>query len=193
MSSIATKRAILAAVVMLASAMASAGDKPPQYVIEPALGLRLDASAKLDPLPDDVSTMCSRDTDNWIYHERIFARTQNAATTYYVASGYAKRRNPKPGQALYEPIERGGLYVVAGNKCVDDPADESFEARDVERTPLPVLQQLASDLAQRLVRALGGPDRLRAEIKNQRIDFDKLSPELQEAFSPYFEHVSKKP
>jgi hypothetical protein len=27
---------------------------------------------------------------------------------------------------------------------------------------------------------------LRAEIKNQRIDFDQLSPELQEAFKPFF-------
>lgn len=186
MSSIATKRAILAAVVMLASAMASAGDKPPRYVIEPALGLRLDAGVKLEPLPDDVSTLCSHDSDNWIYHERIVARTQKAATTYYVASGYAKRRNPQPGQSLYEPITRGGLYAVTGNKCVDDPADESFEARNFDQTPLPILQQLASDLAARLVRAVGGPDRLRTEIRNQRIDFDKLSPELQEAFKPYF-------
>jgi hypothetical protein len=69
---------------------------------------------------------------------------------------------------------------------VDDPADESFEARDFDQTPLPILQQLARDLAARLVRAVGGPEKLRAEIKNQRIDFDKLSPELQEAFKPYF-------
>jgi hypothetical protein len=166
--------------------MASAGDKPPRYVIEPALGLRLDAGVKLEPLPDDVSTLCSRDTDKWIYHKQIFARTQDAATTYYVASGYAKRRNLKSGQPLYEPIARGGLYAVTGNKCVGDPADESFEARDFNQTPLPILQQLARDLATRLVRAVGGPDRLRAEIKNQRIDFDRLSPELQDAFKPYF-------
>jgi hypothetical protein len=40
--------------------------------------------------------------------------------------------------------------------------------------------------AARTVKAFGGADRLRAEIKNQRIDFDRLSPELQEAFKPYF-------
>jgi hypothetical protein len=186
MSSIATKRAVFTAVVMLASAIASAGEKPPRYVIEPALGLRLDAGINLDPLPDNVSTLCSHDTDNWIYHERIFARTQDGATTYYVASGYAKRRKLKPGQSLYEPIARGGLYAVTGHGCVDDPADESFEARDFKQTPLPVLQQLARDLAARLVRAVGSQDKLRAEIKNQQIDFDKLSPELQEAFKPYF-------
>jgi hypothetical protein len=192
MPSIATKRAILATIVLLACAVASAGDKPPRYVIEPALGLRLDDGAKLEPLPDDVSTLCTGDTDNWIYHERIFARAQDAATTYYVASGYAKRRTPKSGQSLYEPIARGGLYAVTGNNCVDDPADESFEARDFNQTPLPILQQLAHDLAARLVRALGSPDKLRAEIKSQRIDFDRLSPELQEAFMPYFDRRSAK-
>lgn len=186
MPSIATKRVILATVVMIVSAVATAGNKPPRYVIEPALGLRLDAGVKLEPLPNEVSTLCSRDSENWIHHERIFARTQDAATTYYVVSGYSKRRNPEPGQSLFEPIVRGGLYIVTGNKCVDDPADESFEVRDFDQTPLPILQQLARDLAARLVRAVGGPDKLRAEIENQRIDFDRLSPELQEAFKPYF-------
>jgi hypothetical protein len=186
MPSIATKRVILATIVMFASAAATAGDKPPRYVIEPALGLRLDAGVKLEPLPNEISKLCSRDTENWLYHEWIFARAHDAATDYYVASGYAKRRSPAPGQSLYEPIARGGLYAVTGNKCMDDPADESFEARDFDQTPLPILQQLARDLAARLVRAVGGPDKLRAEIKNQRIDFDRLSPELQEAFRPYF-------
>jgi hypothetical protein len=187
MPSIATRRAIFAALAMTASAAAWAGNKPPRYVIEPALGLRLDAGARLEALPSDVTNMCSRDADIWISHERIFARAQDAATTYYVVSGYAKRRNPEPDQSLYEPIVRGGLYAVTGNKCVDEPADESFEARDFSLTPLPILQQLARDLAARLVRAIGGPDKLRAEIRNQRIDFDRLSPELQEAFKPYFE------
>lgn len=192
MSSIATKRAILATLVMIGSAVATAGDKPPRYVIEPALGLRLDAAVQLEPLPDEVSTLCSRDTENWISHERIFARAKDAATTYYVVSGYSKRRNPEPGQSLYEPIVRGGLYIVTGSQCVDDPADESFEVRDFNQTPRPILQQLARDLAARLVRAVGGPDTLRAEIKNQRIDFDHLSPELQEAFRPYFGGVGNR-
>ena len=69
---------------------------------------------------------------------------------------------------------------------MDDPADESLLARDVNQTPLPILQKLARDLAARLVQAVGGPDQLRAEIKNQRIDFDRLSAELQDAFKPYF-------
>jgi hypothetical protein len=47
-------------------------------------------------------------------------------------------------------------------------------------------RELGRDLAARTVRALGGPDRLRAEIKHQRIDFNSLPKELQEAFAPYF-------
>lgn len=90
-----------------------------------------------------------------------------------------------PGEHLYEPTTRGGLMAVTGNKCEGDPADEAMHAPSDE-VPLPILKQLARDLAARLVRAVGGPDKLRAEIKNQRIDFNQLSPELQEAFKPYF-------
>jgi hypothetical protein len=189
MSSIATKRVILAAFVMTVGTVAMAGEKTPRYVIEPAIGLRLDAGVKLEALPGEVSALCSRDSENWISHEWIFARARDAGTNYYVVSGYAKRRNREPGQSLYEPIERGGLYAVTGNKCVDDPADESFETRDPNQIPLPILRQLAQDLVVRLVRAVGGQDKLREEIKNQRIDFDRLSPELQEAFKPYFNTV----
>jgi hypothetical protein len=78
------------------------------------------------------------------------------------------------------------LISVTDNKCEGDPADESFDARDFNDIPQPIFQKRARDLAARLVRAVGGPDRLRAEIKNQRIDFDQLSPELQEGFAPHF-------
>ncbi|MEW7849413.1 hypothetical protein AB2N08_11995 [Massilia aurea] len=186
MLSTATKRAVLSFLFTIANGAALAGDHPPRYVIEPALGLRLDAGIKLESLPDEVSSLCSRDNENWIHYERVFARAHDAATTYYVVSGYSKRRNPEAGQSLYEPIVRGGLYAITGNSCMDDPADESFLARDVNQTPLPILQKLARDLAARLVQAVGGPDQLRAEIRNQRIDFDRLSPELQDAFKPYF-------
>jgi hypothetical protein len=189
MSSIVTKRVILAVLLMTAGNVATAGDKPPRYVIEPAIGLRLDARVKLEALPSEISALCSRDTGNWVLHEWIFARAYDAASSYYVVSGYAKRRHREAGQSLYEPIQRGGLYAVTGNKCIDDPADESFEARDPNQIPLPILRQLAQDLVARLVRAVGGQDKLRAEIGNQRIDFDRLSPELQEAFKPYFSTV----
>jgi hypothetical protein len=154
---------------------------------EPVLGLRLDVGAKLDPLPDDVRVKCKRiaDDDESSVHLWIFAQASDAGATYYVASGYFKMHHPGPGKPLYDLMVRGGLYVVTGNNCVDDPADEAMDGPS-EEVPLPILKQLAHDLATRLVRAVGGPDRLRAEIKNQRIDFDQLSPELQKEFAPYF-------
>lgn len=192
MLSIATKRLALAAAIVLAS-NASAGNRPPKYLNEPVLGLRLDASLKLDPLPEDVRAMCSRLDPGAHTTERlwIFARASDAAATFYVVAGYAKLDYPVSGETLYEATVRGSLYIVTGNKCDGDPADESFAARDFNQTPLPILQQLSRDLAARLVRTLGGVDKLRAEIKNQRIDFDALSPELQEAFKPYFPAVAK--
>ena len=112
-------------------------------------------------------------------HDWVAANSTDAPMRGYV--GYSKLRSPGPDELQYEPATRGGLMSVTGNKCVGDPADESFEARDFNDIPQPIFQQLARDLAARLVRALGGPNQLRAEIKNQRIAFDKLSPELQEA------------
>jgi hypothetical protein len=187
MPSIATKRAILAALFMITSAVASAGDKPPRYLNEPVLGLRLDSGVKLDPLPDEVRAKCLRIADNneSSVHLWIFAQASDAGAAYYVASGYLKMRHPGPGKPLYEPIVRGGLYVITGNNCVDDPADEAMHEPSDE-VPQPILKRLSRDLVARLVRAVGGPDKLRAEIRNQRIDFDQLSPELQEAFKPYF-------
>jgi hypothetical protein len=193
MPSIVTKRAIVAALLMIASAAASAGNKPPRYLNEPVLGLRLDANVKLDPLPSEVQAKCSRIANNneSSVHLWIFAQASDAGATYYVASGYVERRHALPGKPLYDSIVRGGLYVITGNTCVDDPADEAMQAPSDE-VPLPILKKLADDLALRLARAAGGPDKLRAEIKNQRIDFDQLSPALQEAFEPYFDPGSRK-
>jgi len=173
----------------MASITAFAKDSPPRILNEPVLGLRLDAaSVKLDPLSEDVRAMCVQTADNESSTARfwIFAQAKDAATSYFVISGYSKRLHPEPGEPLYEPTERGGVLYVTGNKCEGDPAREVFEARDFKDIPETILQQLARDLATRLARAFGGPNRLRAEIKNQRIDFDRLSPELQEAFKPYF-------
>ena len=182
-----TKHLLIPALFALCTA-ASAGDKPPRYVREPVLGLRLDAGVKLDPFPKDVQAMCQQLADDafWTNTLWIFARAADAGATFYVVSGPAKRQHPQPGEPLYEPDLRGGLISIIGNKCGGDEARESFDARDFNQTPLPILQQLSRDMAERLVRAVGGADKLRAEIKHQRIDFDALSPELQEAFRPYF-------
>jgi len=191
MPSTVTKSLLAASLFALIGSFADASptNHPPRFLQEPVLGLRMElAGLKLDPLPEDVRAMCEQvaDDETWTGRVWIVAETKDAATTYYILAGYFKRRHPEPGQGLYDTDSQGGFYTITGTKCGGDPAREVFDVRDFKETPQPVLRQLARDLAARLVRALGGEDRLRAEIKNQHIDFDQLSPELQEAFAPYF-------
>lgn len=193
MLSIVIKNRVVAAVLLtLVSVAAFARDSTPRILNEPVLGLRLKAAdLKLDPLPEEVRAMCEQtvDTERRTSRLWVFARANDARTTYYVVAGYFQRQHPASGEARYEPTVRGGMLYVTGNQCKGDPARETFEARNFEDTPQPVLQQLAGDLAARLTQAVGGADRLRAEIRNQHIDFEQLSPELQEAFKPYFEPI----
>lgn len=162
---------------------------PPRFLQEPVLGLRLEvAGLKLDPLPEDVRAMCGQvaDDETWTGRVWIVAEAKDAAATYYVLAGYFKRRHPGPGETLYDTDSQGGVYTIKGTKCGGDPAREVFDVRDFNEIPQALLQQLANDLAARLVKAFGSADRLRAELKAQRIDFNQLSPELQMAFKPYF-------
>jgi hypothetical protein len=73
------------------------------------------------------------------------------------------------------------VYLQIDAFGTPDPDDECDHT-----VPAPILRELARDLVVQTVRASGGPDRLRAEIKNQRIDFDALPPDIQRAFRPYF-------
>lgn len=87
--------------------------------------------------------------------------------------------------------DNGAIYTVTGTRCGGDDAGDTFDVRDPNadndgNVPIPMLKALAVDLAARMVKAFGGADQLRAEIETQRIDFHRLSPELQEAFWPYF-------
>jgi hypothetical protein len=171
------------------SAHAAPSKHPPRFLQEPVLGLRLEvAGLKLDPFPEDVRAMCGQvaDDETWTGRVWILAEAKDAAATYYILAGYFKRRHPGPGESLYDTDSQGGVYTIKGSKCGGDPAREVFDVRDFNETPQPVLQQLASDLAARLVKAFGSADQLRAELKGQRVDFNQLSPELQVAFKPYF-------
>ena len=171
------------------SAVAAESNHRPQFVQDPVLGLRLRvASISLDTVPEEIRALCTgiADSSSWTGRQWIFGVAKYRAVTYYLASGYYKRRHPQSGELLYFQPDGGGIYRVSEGKCNGDPARETFDVRDPKQIPREVLQQLASDLAMRLVRAAGGPDRLRAELTNQHVDFLMLSPEMQEAFRPYF-------
>jgi hypothetical protein len=185
--------AVIALLVIGGSAVAANSDHPPRFLSVPALGLRLPLDRiNLDKFPEDLRATCHQIADDERYTGRvwIFGRAKDAASTYYVLSGYFKRRSPSAQRRLYE-LWDGSVFTVGAGKCGGDDAIETFEVRDPNadnngNVPIPILRELAHDLAVRTVRAAGGPDRLRAEIKAQRIDFNRLSPELQEAFKPYF-------
>lgn len=192
MSSTVIKRLCAAAVLAAAGAAAFAAEssRPPAFVQDPVLGLRLPvAKLKLDAVAEDVRALCEQMADNetWTGRQWTFGVVKAPTVTYYLANGYFKRLHPQRGQRQYYQPDRGGggLYQVADGKCKGDPARDTFEVRDPKQIPHEVLQQLANDLVARLESAAGGSARLRAEIKKQRIDLRKLSPELQEAFKPY--------
>jgi hypothetical protein len=194
MPSIATKR-IVAAILFTVSAAVAAmgGDKPPRVLSVPVLGLRLPLNGlNLEEFPKDVRVKCFQIEDEYrTSRVWVFGRAKDAAKTYYVLTGYTKRLHPEPDQRLYEYWDDGVVFSVQGDKCGGDGAAETFDTHDPNaendgNVPDPILRELARDLAARTVRAFGGPDRLRAEIKNQRIDFNQLPSDLQEAFKPYF-------
>jgi len=147
----------------------------------------------LEPFPEELRATCGQIQDNEVHTVRvwIFGKAKDAASTYYILTGYFKRRNPEPDQRLYEFWENGSVFTVGRGKCGGDDAQETFEVHDPnaelhDNVSDAILRDLARDLAAQTVRAFGGPDRLRAEIKNQRIDFNALPRELQDAFAPYF-------
>lgn len=201
MSSTVTRSLVLAALFAICTtAAATSSNQPPRYLPVPALGLRLPLERlNLAPFPEEVRATCDQIADNDQSTGRmwIFGRAKDAASTYYILTGYFKRRSPDAERRLYDIWDDGAVFTIRGDKCGGDPnASETFDARDPNadnngNVPIPILRELARDLAIQTVRAFGGPDKLRAEIRNQHVDFDTLSPELQEAFRPYFPVATK--
>jgi hypothetical protein len=194
-STVISRIAAAALFAISATASAAVSDKPPRFLTVPVLGLRLPLDRiNLEPFPEDLRVKCPQLYDEELYTSRvwIFGRARDAARTYYVLTGYFKRLNKASDRKLYEFWDNGAVYTVTDSKCGGDDAAETFDVRDPNadndgNVPIQILKVLAFDLAAKTVKAFGGPDKLRAEIRNQRIDFNQLSPELQEAFKPYFE------
>jgi hypothetical protein len=186
---------IVAAILCAGSATAGAAmsDTPPRFLTVPVLGLRLPiAHTTVEPFPEALRVRCWQLEDD-IATSRVwvFGHAKDAERTYYVLTGYFKRFHPLPDQKRYEFWDNGGVFTVTSAKCGGDDAEETFDVHDPRapddgNVPIPMLKALAIDLAERTVKAFGGADRLRAEIKRQRIEFKRLSPELQDAFKPYF-------
>jgi hypothetical protein len=191
MPSIVIRGAAIAGLLAFCTATVTAapavGTKPPRYIKDPLIGLRVATTAQLEPVPEALNALCKRvpEDTTTTAHLWIFASASVAGTSYYVFSGFSEVRKTPTDAPLYRSVERGGMYIVANGKCVSDPADEYFDA-PTDEVPLPILNILARDLKTRLGHAFGGDEKLQAEIEAQRIDFGVLSPVLQNAFTPYF-------
>lgn len=187
---------VVATLLFAASTAAAAmgSDDPPRVLTVPVLGLRLPLDRlNLEEFPNELRGKCGQIEDEYrTSRVWVFGSAKDAAKTYYVLTGYTKRLHPEPDQRLYEYWDDGVVFAVQGDKCGGDGAAETFDTHDPNadndgNVPEPILRELARDLAARSVRAVGGPDRLRAELKNQRIDFNQLPSDLQKAFAPYFD------
>jgi hypothetical protein len=192
-----TATRLIAAFLFAISTTAAAApdsDKPPRFLTVPILGLRLPIEhSNLEPFPEDLRIKCPQLYDQEEYTSRVWivGRASDAAKTYYVLTGYFKRLHPIPERKLYEFWDNGAVYTVTDSKCGGDDARETFDVHDEDaehtgNVPIPMLKALALDLAARTVKAFGGPEKLRAAIIAQRIDFNSLPPEFQQAFAAYF-------
>jgi hypothetical protein len=163
---------------------------PPRVLQEPVFGLKYEvAKAGFDVLPAEVPPKCKEyaGTRQWgVGQLYVFASVQDAGQTYYVVGGYWERRTPKASESRYELDKYGGVIVVNGEHCIGlGRAREVFDARYFKEIPQPVLQQLADDLAGRLVRAYGSASQLRQAFEGQHIKQARLPAELQTAFKTY--------
>jgi len=191
MSSIAANRFLVGLIAVLTSLVAIAKELPaPKLLQEPVLGLRYDSTnVRFDRLPGEVETLCRAvsSNENVIGHSWVYAKAQDAARMYYVIGGYFEDLHPEPGYPRYQRDELGVVVYVQGTECKSiDSARAVFDSRDFQEISQPVLRQLADDLAAHLVRAFGGKNQLRGELRNQHVDQEQLPQELREAFGPYF-------
>jgi len=174
------------------AAAVTAAEQPPHILRNPLLGLKYDTgSVKFDPLPADVLAKCRTMADDENERSRmwIYALARDEGRTYYVIAGYGIQLHIRsPEFHRYVLYDLGTAFVIDGdNKCfIFGEARETFDTRYFEETSQLVLTELAADAASRLSRAFGGPDRLRKELRRQHVNPNTLSPELKEAFKPYF-------
>lgn len=184
------KQIIRSTVFVLVNTQALAAPAP-RILQEPVLGLRYErAQVKFEPLPPQVLVKCETLADNERFRAEwyVYGQTRDASgRTFYVTGGYTERLDGRPSYRRFTTAGAGWLLVVGATTCDPfDPPRDVFDQRqfDEEITP-PILKQLAVDVVRRLERAFGGPDQLKQELRNQRIDMDALPPELRDAMKAY--------
>ncbi|WP_295996195.1 hypothetical protein [Rugamonas sp.] len=174
----------------MSGAVTAAAPASPATLRDPVLGLRYEvATADFDLMPKDVLAKCPTLSNAHIENtDWIYALARDEGRTYYIIAGYGMLLHPSPPEfRRYVAYDLGTVFAVEGDECVIfGEAGETFDARYFQEISQQVLLKLANDSAARLARAFGGADRLSAQMHRQHVALGKLSPELNEAFAPYF-------
>jgi hypothetical protein len=168
----------------------AAADQP-NVLREPVLGLRYEpATVKFDPLPDSAIASCStlQNDENRRAVWYIYARTTDASSrVYYIIGGYEIPAQVRQGQSRFETDGLGVTLFTEGGQCtILDTARQVFDDRLYDdEMPQQTLRALARDVADRLLRAYGSPERLKRELRYQHVDQDALPAELKESLESY--------
>lgn len=185
------KRVIAVGLTTIICSGVLAAEPGPRILKEPVLGLRYEsARVKFDSLPAHALANCETMQDSeyakgvWFIYAQA---TDSSGRTYYVGGGYDIQKDA-PKHLKYETGGFGAVFFTDRDTCTYiDMARQVFDDRLFDdELPESVLKLLAADVAKRLVKAFGGADKLRTELRNQHIDKEALPPELLEALKPYF-------
>lgn len=190
MLSTALSRIVIALPLVFAAGAAVSTDQAPRTLRVPVVGMQyVVASMRFEPLPVEVQRKCPTlaDDENMRGMFWIYASAREGLRTYYLVGGYGIRSHPEaPTFPRYDTLDSGIVFRIDGEECVIfGDAKEVFETRYLVETPQPILQELAANLASRLVQLVGGKDALTAALRRQHLNPAAVSPELRGAFAPY--------
>lgn len=179
--------------LLLLAICATASAAPPHVLQDPLLGLLHDPSTvRFESAPASLLAQCpflaGSDSVKSVWF--VYARTVDASgRTFYLLNGYEIRLQPSPPEIpQYEPGVYGILVVKSQDRCslIDADARRYFSERIFDdELPQDALQRLSVDFASRMSKAFGGERRLKAEMRNQRVDPDTLPEELRRAFRTF--------
>lgn len=193
MSSTAIKAIVLSTALTCLNCVAAA-DRP-NVLREPVLGLRYEPSTvKFEPLPDGAIATCDtlQNDENRRAVWFIYARATDASSrTYYIIGGYEIPARVPPGRSKFDTDGLGvTLFTEAGHCTIVDTARQVFDDRLYDNEmPQQTLRALAKDVADRLLRAYGSPERLKRELRDQHVDQEALPAELKESLQPFEAHT----
>lgn len=184
------RKLVLAALLGAPPCLVQAGERPPRILQEPLLGLRYDRlRLRFEPVEQGLLSLCPTLADRDAIRSKwyVYAKAESTdRATFYLVGGYSVRTNPRPPELpKYELDAVGVIFSIGDGRCTvfEEAARRMFEPYLTGEIPEHVLQALARDHANRIVRVFGGTAKLREDLRKQRIAIDKLPPPLREAYS----------